>query len=60
MAEPETLAIGTLVRAKPPLRGYDDVVKRLVQMLDAWDIGGSGAAPVWRTLNCESVVSTFL
>jgi putative transposase len=41
LAEPETGAIGTLVRAKPPLRGYDDVVKRLVQMLDAIDIGGS-------------------
>lgn len=41
LAEPETEAIGNLVRAKPPLRGYDDVVKRLVQMLDAWDIGGS-------------------
>ena len=41
LAEPETEAIGTLVRAKPPLRGYDDVVKRLVQMLDAFEIGGS-------------------
>ena len=41
LAEPEMEAIGTLVRAKPPLRGYDDVVKRLVQMLDALDIGGS-------------------
>jgi putative transposase len=41
LTEPETEAIGTLVRAKPPLRGYDDIVKRLVQMLDALDIGGS-------------------
>ena len=41
LAEPEKEAIGTLVRAKPPLRGYDDVIKRLVQMLDALDIGGS-------------------
>jgi len=41
LAEPEIEAIGTLVRAKPPLRGYDDVVKRLVQMLDAFEIGGS-------------------
>jgi transposase-like protein len=31
LAEPESEAIGTLVRAAPPLRGYDDVVKRLVQ-----------------------------
>ena len=41
LAEPETDTIGTLVRADPPLRGYDDVVKRLVQMLDTFDIGGS-------------------
>ncbi len=41
LAEPETESIGTLVRARPPLRGYDDVVKRLVQMLDTFDIGGS-------------------
>ena len=41
LAEPETESIGTLVRAKPPLRGYDDVVKRLVQMLDGFEIGGS-------------------
>ncbi len=41
LAEPEAEAIGTLVRAQPPLRGYDDVVTRLVQMLDAFDIGGS-------------------
>jgi len=34
-------AIGTLVRAMPPLRGYNDVVKRLVQMLDGFEIGGS-------------------
>jgi len=41
LAEPEADAIGTLVRARPPLRGYDDVVKRLVQMLDTFEIGGS-------------------
>ena len=41
LAEPEKEAIGTLVRARPPLRGHDDVVKCLVQMLDAFDIGGS-------------------
>ena len=41
VAEPEANSIGTLVRARPPLRGYDDVVKRLVQMLDTFEIGGS-------------------
>jgi len=41
LAAPETESIGTLVRAIPPLRGYDDVVKRLVQMLDVFEIGGS-------------------
>ena len=41
LAEPEKGSIGTLVRATPPLRGYDDVVKRLVQMLDSFEIGGS-------------------
>ena len=41
LAEPEANSIGTLVRARPPLRGYDDVVKRLVQMLDTFEIGGS-------------------
>ena len=41
MSEPERRAVGALVRADPPLRGYDDVVKRLVQMLDAFDVGGS-------------------
>jgi transposase InsO family protein len=41
LAEPEADAIGTLVRARPPLRSYDDVVKRLVQMLDDFEIGGS-------------------
>jgi putative transposase len=40
-AEPEKRAVGTLVRPSPPLRSYDDVVRRLVQMLDALDIGGS-------------------
>jgi hypothetical protein len=34
-------SIGALVKAMPPLRGYDDVVKRLVQMLDSFEIGGS-------------------
>jgi transposase InsO family protein len=41
LAEPEGEAIGTLLRARPPLRSYDDVVKRLVQMLDGHRIGGS-------------------
>ena len=41
LAEPDSEVIGTLVRAKPPLRGYDDVVSRLVQLLDGFDIGGS-------------------
>ncbi len=40
-AEPEKDTVGTLVRPTPPLRGYDDVVTRLVQRLDALDIGGS-------------------
>jgi transposase InsO family protein len=41
LAEPESETIGTLLRARPPLRSYDDVVKRLVQMLDGYRIGGS-------------------
>ena len=41
LAEPEAETVGTLVRADPPLRGYDDVVKRLVQMLDSFEVGGS-------------------
>jgi len=41
MAEPGRTTVGTLVRASPPLRGFDDVVKRLVQMLDSLDVGGS-------------------
>ncbi len=41
LAEPEKRAVGTLVRPAPPLRTFDDVVKRLVQMLDALDVGGS-------------------
>jgi putative transposase len=41
LVAPEAEAIGTLVRAEPPLRGYDDVVRRLVQMLDSFGIGGS-------------------
>jgi len=41
LADPEADAIGTLVMARPPLRGYDDVVKRLVQMLDSFEVGGS-------------------
>lgn len=43
LAEPEAESIGSLVRAMPPLRGYDDVVKRLAQMLDLFGIGGSKA-----------------
>jgi putative transposase len=41
LAEPEAETIGALVRADPPLRGYDDLVRRLVQMLDSFGIGGS-------------------
>jgi transposase InsO family protein len=41
LEEPSREVVGTLVRPTPPLRGYDDVVKRLVQRLDALDIGGS-------------------
>lgn len=40
-ADPEAEAIGTLVRPNPPLRGYDDVVKRLVARLDGLGVGGS-------------------
>ena len=47
LAEPDAETIGTLVRAEPPLRGYDDVVKRLVQMLDSFQIGGSAAIAQW-------------
>jgi putative transposase len=43
LAAPEAETIGTLVRADPPLRGYDDVVRRLVRMLDSFGIGGSKA-----------------
>jgi len=43
LAEPDTDTIGTLVRARPPLRSYDDVVKRLVQMLDAGRPGTASA-----------------
>jgi transposase InsO family protein/transposase-like protein len=43
LAEPEAETVGTLVRADPPLRGFDDVVKRLVKMLDSFGIGGSMA-----------------
>lgn len=39
--KPERKAVGGLVRPDPPLRGYDDVVKRLVQRLDALKVGGS-------------------
>jgi len=39
--DPGKEAIGTLVRPDPPLRGYDDVVKRLVQRLDSLGVGGS-------------------
>jgi len=41
LAEPGKTTVGTLVRAEPPLRGYDDVVRRLVQLLDSFRIGGS-------------------
>jgi putative transposase len=41
LAAPDAGTIGTLVRADPPLRGYDDVVRRLVQMLDSFEVGGS-------------------
>ena len=40
-AESEKNSVGTLVRADPPLRAFDDVVKRLVLMLDSFGIGGS-------------------
>jgi transposase InsO family protein len=40
-AEPEKTTVGALVRANPPLRSYDDVVQRLVQMVDSFGIGGS-------------------
>ncbi len=33
--------IGTLVRPDPPLRGYDDVVRRLVLRLDGLGVGGN-------------------
>ena len=38
---PDGQTVGTLVRASPPLRGYGDVVVRLVQQLDRFGIGGS-------------------
>jgi transposase-like protein len=41
LEEPSREVVGTLVRPTPPLRGYDDVVRRLIQRLDALDIGGS-------------------
>jgi transposase-like protein len=41
MARPDGKTVGTLVRASPPLRGYDDVIVRLVQYLDRFGIGGS-------------------
>lgn len=39
--EPEKETVGALVRPNPPLRTYDDVVSRLVHMLDDLEIGGS-------------------
>jgi len=39
--DPGADIIGTLVRPDPPLRGYDDVVKRLVARLDRLGVGGS-------------------
>jgi transposase InsO family protein len=41
LADPGTKAVGTLLTARPPLRSYDYVVRRLVRMLDAYRIGGS-------------------
>jgi len=48
LAAPGTETVGTLVRADPPLRGYDDVVRRLVQMLESFEVGGS--APIAQML----------
>lgn len=48
---PDGQTVGTLVRASPPLRGYGDVIVRLVQQLDRFGIGGSATIErFWRTL----------
>jgi putative transposase len=41
LTDSEAETVGTLVRPDPPLRGYDDVVKRLVLRLDDLGVGGS-------------------
>ena len=41
LTDPDATTIGTLVRPHPPMRTYDDVVKRLVAMLDSLKVGGS-------------------
>jgi hypothetical protein len=38
---PTRQAIGTLIRATPPVRRYADVVRNLVQAMEVWGFGGS-------------------
>jgi hypothetical protein len=38
---PTRRAVGTLLRAAPPVRRYADVVRDLVQQMDRWGFGGS-------------------